>query len=184
VHKAGDRGHATFKWSRDNGFVVTRIKTIDNNALTVEDTGKDAVLGFAPNQWVEIVDDDLELMGIPGQLVQVDTVNPGPRRSSSSSYHRGEYEPKREGASLGPKRKCAGLEDGIKLSSFPSFAGLEDGIEVQFADGTSTYRTGDYWLVPARSSLGDIEWPQPGKPSQPVPKTPDGFATTSARWAF
>jgi Family of unknown function (DUF6519) len=34
---------------------------------------------------------------------------------------------------------------------------LEDGAQVRFsADGT--YRTGDYWLIPARV-LGGVEWP-------------------------
>jgi hypothetical protein len=42
---------------------------------------------------------------------------------------------------------------------------LEDGIQVRFAappDGTEgTYRTGDYWLIPARVATGTIEWPDP-----------------------
>jgi len=40
---------------------------------------------------------------------------------------------------------------------------LEGGIAVQFTDPNSTYRTGDYWLIPARTAIGDykgdIEWP-------------------------
>ncbi|MCX6923045.1 MAG: DUF6519 domain-containing protein, partial [Verrucomicrobia bacterium] len=42
---------------------------------------------------------------------------------------------------------------------------LEDGIEVVFskiaADGKTplTYKTGDYWLIPARTATGEIEWP-------------------------
>jgi hypothetical protein len=35
---------------------------------------------------------------------------------------------------------------------------IEDGIEVQFTPGE--YRTGDYWLIPARVVTGDIEWPR------------------------
>ena len=31
---------------------------------------------------------------------------------------------------------------------------------VQFAPGE--YRTGDYWLIPARVATGDIEWPRTG----------------------
>ena len=34
---------------------------------------------------------------------------------------------------------------------------LEDGVQVQFKPGT--YRTGDYWLIPARTTGGQIEWP-------------------------
>ena len=41
---------------------------------------------------------------------------------------------------------------------------IEDGIQVQFqpanaADEATEYRTGDYWLVPARVGTGEIEWP-------------------------
>jgi hypothetical protein len=35
---------------------------------------------------------------------------------------------------------------------------LEDGIQVQFLAG-GEYRTGDYWLIPARVATGNIEWP-------------------------
>jgi hypothetical protein len=35
---------------------------------------------------------------------------------------------------------------------------LEDGVQVQFgSDGD--YRTGDYWLIPARVVTGDVVWP-------------------------
>ena len=35
---------------------------------------------------------------------------------------------------------------------------LEDGVQVWFSkDGD--YRAGDYWLIPARTATGDVEWP-------------------------
>jgi hypothetical protein len=42
---------------------------------------------------------------------------------------------------------------------------LEDGVWIQFpqpaADqAANQYRTGDYWLIPARTSTGNVEWPQ------------------------
>ena len=37
---------------------------------------------------------------------------------------------------------------------------LEDGIEIQFPHtADNTYRTGDYWLVPARTATAEVEWP-------------------------
>jgi hypothetical protein len=36
---------------------------------------------------------------------------------------------------------------------------LEDGVQVEFATG-KTYRTGDYWLIPARTLSGEVEWPR------------------------
>jgi len=39
---------------------------------------------------------------------------------------------------------------------------LADGVQIQFQksdpDGPAeTYRTGDYWLIPARTATGDVE---------------------------
>jgi hypothetical protein len=58
IHKGGElpTDQVTFKWSRENGSVVTAIEKIDGQTLTVADLGKDEVLGFASNQWVEVID--------------------------------------------------------------------------------------------------------------------------------
>ncbi len=77
-------GTATFKWSRDNGSVqtgVTGIQTVTNSLnnkaaqLTVLSLGRDQVLGFAPGNWIELIDDDLELDGQHGELHQIDSVD-------------------------------------------------------------------------------------------------------------
>ena len=41
---------------------------------------------------------------------------------------------------------------------------LEDGVEIQFLgpssdDAPHVYQAGDYWLIPARTATGDVEWP-------------------------
>lgn len=77
-------GTATFKWSRDNASVETGVtliqpvtNSLNNNAaqLTVLSLGRDQVLGFAPGNWIELLDDDLELNGEPGELHQIDSVD-------------------------------------------------------------------------------------------------------------
>ena len=71
-------GTATFKWSRDNASVATAVNVITGGTtLTVASTGKDKVLRFSPNDWVEITDDWLELNGLPGELHQVASVLDG-----------------------------------------------------------------------------------------------------------
>jgi hypothetical protein len=35
---------------------------------------------------------------------------------------------------------------------------LEDGVEIWFLKG-GAYRAGDFWLIPARTATGDVEWP-------------------------
>lgn len=77
-------GTATFKWSRDNASVetgVTAIQQVTNSIgskaaqLTVLSLGRDQVLGFGPGNWIEIIDDNLELNGLPGELHLIDTVD-------------------------------------------------------------------------------------------------------------
>ena len=77
-------GIATFKWSRDNGSVVTGVTNISNvtnslgnpaSQLAVQSLGRDQVLGFAPGNWIEVVDDSLEFAGMPGELHQIDTID-------------------------------------------------------------------------------------------------------------
>ena len=43
----------------------------DGDRLTVSSTGRDADLGFASGQLVELIDDTLELGGRPGTLVEL-----------------------------------------------------------------------------------------------------------------
>jgi hypothetical protein len=53
---------------------------------------------------------------------------------------------------------------------------LEDGVQILFEkspQGTShAYRSGDYWLIPARVATGDVEWP--GPPDAPESRPPHG----------
>jgi Family of unknown function (DUF6519) len=162
IHKGGDGQTATFKWSRENGSVVSAITDVSSNTLTVNNLGPDANLGFQANNWVELTDDS-NLFGPtpnqPGTLVQVQ--NPAPTTMS-----------------LVLQQPAVGINTSInarvrRWDQFSSSAGtdgvsvaadnwidLENGIQVKFAAGT--YRSGDYWLIPARTATGDIEWPPCG----------------------
>jgi hypothetical protein len=61
---------------------------------------------------------------------------------------------------------------------------LEDGIQIQFVPAhndenrENRYRTGDYWLIPARVATGNIEWPvelDTDNKEIPIPKPPHGI---------
>lgn len=72
IQRGGAPGTATFKWSRDNASVQTRVSHIPAlNQLTVESTGRDAVLRFSDGDWIEILDDWLELNNQPGELRRI-----------------------------------------------------------------------------------------------------------------
>lgn len=72
VHNGGPLGSATFKWSRDNAVVSSRISAIPGgNQIVVQSLGRDAVLSFNEGDWVEITDDHRDLMGLPGELRRI-----------------------------------------------------------------------------------------------------------------
>jgi hypothetical protein len=72
IHRGGLPGTATFKWSRDNASVETRVTHLPAlDQLTVEQTQKDDVLRFSDGDWIEITDDWLELHGRPGELRRI-----------------------------------------------------------------------------------------------------------------
>lgn len=173
VHRKGDRGTARFKWSRDNGSLLTGIENVDvaRKEITVKDTGRDEFLSFANGQWVEIVDDQTELQGSYRQLLQIDRSVDHARRIITVRQTPPAIDP-----DLHPKlrrwdQNGAANENGLRLVTQE----LEDGIEVEF--GSGQYRAGDYWLIPARTATGDVEWPRvvPKDPaSDPAALSPHG----------
>jgi len=186
IHTGGPRSRATFKWSRDNASVVTEIKKIDGKDITVSDVGKDEVLGFANDQWVEITDDKTELSGKPGQLIQIANVN------SATKIIKLKESPAAIDTALHAKLRrwdhvdqsgASVTEDGIAMGAADAWLPLEDGIEVQFSDGN--YKTGDYWLIPGRTATGEIEWPPYQVPNtDPIAQPPLGIKHHFCRLAL
>ena len=152
----------SFKWSRDNASIETIIENVSDKVLTVSSIGKDDVLGFAGNQWVEIVDDISTLNGIPYPLVQIDSINPDSRKITLKTSV-SQFETKK-----GLKLRRWDIDNatvtGDGLPVAPGWLDIEDGIQVAFGNGT--FEAGDYWLIPGRTATGNIEWPQlaPGVP--------------------
>lgn len=183
IHQAGSSGSIapTFKWSRDNGSVVTAIEidkdgkpNVTGNKVVVQSLGPDRVLWFAADQWIEIVDDSTELRGEPGPLLQIDTVDartitlkqaPDPSKIGSHPKIR-RWD---QGATATERGVDITLEDRLGQ---PIFQSLEDGVEVSFSDGA--YKAGDYWLIPARTATGDIEWPVDAH-NNPIAQPPLGI---------
>jgi hypothetical protein len=169
IHNGGKFGEATFKWSRDNGSVVAKWESQDENNLIVSTTGRDKVLNFAPGQWVELTDDYRELMGIPGTIVQLALVEDSENKLTiDADTATGTY--KREDFGQNPKVRRWDMKEGLIKPINSNLIELEDGIFVNFQNGT--FRTGDYWLIPARTATADVEWPQDettGKPKSIFP---------------
>jgi len=171
IHQGGDLTSATFKWSRENGSVVTAITSASKGSaiLTVTSLGKDANLGFAAGQWVEISDDTF-LYGPtpnkPGVLCQIQGVNPATLQVTLSAPLPVNIDP-----NLNARMRrwdqsgAAASASGAPVSSNPT--PLENGVLVAFSAGS--YSAGDYWTIPARTASGGLLWPPNGSTEQAQP---------------
>ena len=164
IQAGGGPGTATFKWSRDNASVETRIEagSVGGTEIIVADLGKDAELGFAPGQWVEIVSHASEVERSPAPLLQITDINPALNKitlSGSTAAWTGH-------SGLRLRRWDQGA---AAIATGSGWIDLENGVQVSFPAGS--YRVGDYWLIPARSTTGDVEWPPfiPGAAPDAVP---------------
>jgi hypothetical protein len=189
---------ATFKWSRDNGSNVFPIVSVADSSVTLEYLGRDAHSDLQEGDLVEVQSDDwvlgdtyqanpaqlksppplLEVAAIDRDTLTVtltDETGQGVTLPSTGSILR------RWERSASAAAGAAGVaSDGSVLvvedSSGTNWIALEAGVEIQFAPAPSgdanTYRSGDYWLIPARMETGDVRWP--GEPGNPVPLPPQG----------
>src|SRR5262245_2317117 len=180
VHTGGTRNQTTFKWSRNNASVESIIEKIDGSIITVTEVRKDELLGFKGLQWVEIVDDESSLKSTPNALVQIDKIE---GREITVKTAVGQLAG-RAGLRLrgwdhtGPTPGPGGVS-----AAAASWVDIEEGIQVQFSDGQ--YHAGDYWLIPARTVIGEIEWPPFEIPNiNPVPQPPRGVRHHYARLAI
>lgn len=176
----------TFKWSRENGSVVFPIVSGGGtNLVTLANLGKDDRFGLSEGDWVEVQDDTSVLLNRAGTLLQVQGIDPtsmtvtltggtaDPKVGSDPTQHpllrrwdQQAGDPDQDGLQLGSDNAAL-----IKEST-TNWLALENGVEIQFQPAlngpANEYRTGDYWLIPARTATGNVEWPAG------VAKPPDG----------
>jgi hypothetical protein len=82
IQDGGLPGKATFKWSRENASVGSRVTSIASaTELALDTLGRDDVLRLNTGDWVEITDDRRELSQQPGELRRI-TVAEATRRIS------------------------------------------------------------------------------------------------------
>lgn len=187
---------ATFKWSRENGSVIFPITKISGDVVTVRDLGRDSRFGLHQDDWVEVVNDDYVLQNRAEPLLQVKDVD---RDSMKVTLKKGVASWIKDDPAKHPYiRRWDMQARELPLGALTvvedtgnddaNWITLEDGVQIQFqpASGSSasragsaggtpsaaTYRTGDYWLIPARVATGDVEWP--GRPGEPLPRPPYG----------
>ncbi len=176
IHKGGKVGEATFKWSRDNGSVTFPIRTFIGKEATLEHLGRDKRLGLKKNDWVEIVDDHIVLRGEAGRVAQVDKIDMTELTVTLKVSEGAGLPDYQENDTRHPLlRRWDQQSDAIPVSEGDSaqdndWINLESGVQILFpkvgGNQASQYRIGDYWLIPARTATGDVEWPGPvGSPT-------------------
>jgi hypothetical protein len=176
---------ATFKWSRENGAVIVPIASGGGTAtVVVESLGRDDRFGLEIGSLVEVQDDRSVLSNLSGKLLPVQSINsttmtvalngtPDALLGSDETLHpllrrwdQTSGDPAEEGLTLDTANdNCAFVQEEVWLM-------LEDGVQIRFQlAGTAQpategqtpvvnqYLTGDYWLIPARTVTGDVEWP-------------------------
>lgn len=177
IHTGGTIGAVpapTFKWSRDNGANVYPIIVIKEKLVFLEHLGRDGRSGLQAGDWVEVVNDDYTSLGKPQPLAQVESIDSvGMTVTLKTAYQnvgQSKHPYLRRWDQRAGEQTSGGLEinddeknphrDNAALIK-ADWLDLEDGIQVFFEAGR-TYVAGDYWLIPARTATGDIEWP-PGE---------------------
>lgn len=195
IHSGSTAAKPSFKWSRENGAVVFPVASASGSTLVLESLGRDDRFGLAEGDWVELQDDASVLANRADPLLRVQSIHRGSRRvilsgnvpadfAKDSSRHpllrrwdQRQGDPAAGGLTLGPDN--AALIPTSAGDDQKGWLALEDGVEIQFVDPPhSVYRTGDYWLIPARVATGDVEWPYESAPDstekRPLAKLPDG----------
>ena len=166
IHDPGEIGKATFKWSRENGSIVSSIVRIEGNTIVIPKSSQDAWSSSqARQQWIEITNEERELKGNPGVLAPLTRIISDTKIEFGSPTTNLPENPTKV-------RRWEGAAIEIKSQEWID---LEGGIKVKFSSDSS-YETGDYWLIPARTATNDIEWPQDGgEPAKPIPQAPRGI---------
>jgi hypothetical protein len=187
IHDPGELAVAgsvpTFKWSRDNGAVVFPVLDVDagEQQLTVKlgHLGRDERSGLSEGDWVELVDQSYLYQELHSTLLRVTAVDQDQMSVTlSGDFSQRDDPPQRRILRRWDQRKGVN-NSGVVVLREAAAAGagqlLEEGVTIRFEAG-GQYRTGDYWLIPARTATGDVEWPATTVNGQPqaTPQAPHG----------
>jgi hypothetical protein len=178
---AGEDSCATFKWSRENGAVIFPIIGYqdggdENIILELEHLGRDDRFSLKVDDWVEVVNKDVMLQNQANPLLQATQVD----REKNQVFLRlsNKQQQTINGLLLKPsylrrwdqKNNEEGGRGLLTVSEqADNWIPLENGIEIQFKKEWQHYQTGDYWLIPARTATGDVEWPSDPDGPQVLP---------------
>ena len=185
IHNKRGNTPGTFKWSRENAAVIFPIlERVDSNVgsnLSLEHLGRDDRFFLKPNDWVEVVDDDYILQNRAENLLQIMTIDQENLKVTLKGLAESDVGKSTEKHPyLRRWDQKTGDANGILVQESTEddeiWIDLEEGIQIRFpasdaGTALNNYQSGDYWLIPARTITGDVEWPaeQNGKPKALLP---------------
>ena len=185
VHDGGDRGDATFTWSRDNGSVELGLDGLTEpdgdgvRTATLQRIWYDRRQGLEVGDWVEFVDDHWAPLGTPAPLMQVTGISLATRQVTlQDTKGRRDFDVawhpllRRWDQRPGGPAPSHGIP--VQQADRKWFE-LEDGVHIRFEAPTARYERGDYWMIPARTTTNSVLWPhsRDGHPG-PLAIPPDG----------
>jgi hypothetical protein len=171
----GALGTARFKWSRDNGSIVSAVTDIavsgGETTLTVSRLGRDQVLRFVVGNWVTVTDDFRELAGEPGETARILAID-----EANAKLVLDRALPSAGGRAFGATAADLAARhtrvqrwdqnaatntidaDGLILTG-PGPIDIEEGIRVRFSTDPAggVFNAGDYWVFWARTATASIE---------------------------
>lgn len=180
IHTGGRAGKATFKWSRNNGsdeYSVTDVRSGGGEQTIAElaERARDAHDELARGDWVEACDASWLPDDAPVPLQQV--VGYDREHGLATLVGPSDFALERRTDFSGSFLRRWDQRDDVRTpdNGVPipdeddGWYELEDGVQVQFASPDAHYRTGDYWLVPARTGTGGVLWPRDPHSHDPQP---------------
>jgi Family of unknown function (DUF6519) len=167
IHTPGTAATATFKWSRENASVIFPVQKVNGSTITLSHVGWDDRTSLKKDDWVELVDDQYALQGSAKSLSQVasiDSMEMSITLKNAFSHSINEQSHpilRRWDQKQNSEIKLENDGTIIVKTKADEWIELEDGVEISFDQSDSLfYTTNDYWLIPARTATGDVEWPQ------------------------
>lgn len=171
IHDGGPAKSATFKWSRENASVATVVQKIEAigaaSILTVERIGRDPVLRFQKDDWIEVQDDARELTGQAGVMARVMAVSEADRTLALDRLLPATFDATDPARHTRVRRwdQRAGVDPTTGVipatSAIGTWFALEDGVEVQLSlDATATkqeFHVADSWSFAARTADASVE---------------------------
>ncbi|HWK40800.1 MAG TPA: DUF6519 domain-containing protein [Croceibacterium sp.] len=159
IHQGGPPGDATYKWSRENGRILSSWRGFNGDLLLLPE-----VEFMSETCVLELTDAACEIGGVAGEMVEVAFAGPG-----LCHIVAGDVASIRRFWEVGPDRPFArrwetianGAAVGVDLVTSGNTASarwmdLGDGIQIAFS--STDYVAGDYWQLPVRQDAG-LLWP-------------------------